>query len=473
MGLIRAALNSAGGVMADQWKEFFYCEAMGDDVLMTKGKKRTSGRSSNRKGSDNIISNGSVIAVTDGQCMLIVEQGKVVEVSAEPGEYVFDTSAEPSIFTGDLGEGLTSMFQNMGQRLSFGGEAPRDQRVYYINTREIKGNKYGTPSAVQFHVSDQKSNIEIDMPIRCFGEYSYRITNPLLFYTNVSTSGDNSDQCLREDLESQMRSELLTHLGPAFAKLSARGISYAALQGYTLDIRDALREELSQEWGGIRGIEIVQFGISSLKGDEKVEAEIREMQRENRYVRDPSLLATNLSRSHAEAEKIAAGNTAASPAMAFMNMNMAGQSGTMNTAASLYEKGMQMHAQQQAQQQAAPEGWTCSCGQTGNTGKFCSACGKPKAPPAESWTCPQCGAVVTGKFCPECGTKKPAAAVGWTCPKCGKINKGKFCSECGTKKPAGEPQYKCDKCGWEPEDPAHPPKFCPECGDPFDNGDLQ
>ena len=483
MGLIRAAAGAAGGVLADQWKEYFYCESIPADVLAVKGQKKVSGRSSNTKGSDNIISNGSVIAIADGQCMLIVEQGKVVDVCAEPGEYIYDMSTEPSIFAGDLGESIKGVFQNIGKRFTFGGEAPKDQRVYYFNTKELTGNKYGTPSPVPFRVVDQRAGIDIDIGIRCFGEYSIRLKNPLLFYTNVC--GNVSEDYKVENIAGQMKTELLTALQPAFAKISDMGIRYSALPGHTLELSEALNEQLSSKWRDLRGREIVSFGVSSVKANEEDEQMIKELQRNAAFM-DPTRAAAHLVGAQGEAMKAAAANTGAGPAMAFMGMNMAGQAGGMN-AQNLFQMGQQqqmqqqqMQMQQQQMQQAQPapapaaQGWTCSCGQSGITGNFCPNCGskKPEPKPAgDSWQC-TCGATVTGKFCPECGSPRPAPADdGWTCT-CGAVNKGKFCSECGAKKPAGVPQYKCDKCGWEPADPQHPPKFCPECGDPFDNGDI-
>ncbi len=436
MGLISAALGAATGVLADQWKEYFYCEALPNNVLAVKGRKRVSGRSSNR-GSDNIISSGSVIAVADGQCMLIVEQGKIVDVCAEPGEYIYDSSTEPSIFSGKLGEGILEVFKQIGKRFTFGGEVPKDQRVYYFNTKEITGNKYGTPSPVPFRVVDQNIGLDIDISIRCFGEYSFLLSNPLLFYTNVC--GNVSADYTKEQLEGQMKTELLTALQPAFARISEMGIRYSALPGHTTELADALNEELSAKWRDLRGMEIASIGVSSVKASEEDEAMIKEMQR-NAAFRNPNMAAAHLVGAQAAAMQAAASNTAAGPAMAFMGMNMAGQAGGAD-AASLFQMG---------QQQAAA----------------------PAAPAAGAWTCPSCGATATGKFCPECGAKKPEAAAGWTCPSCGTVNKGKFCAECGAKKPAGAIQYRCDKCGWEPEAGAKPPKFCPECGDPFDNDDI-
>ena len=468
MGLIKAIAGAAGGVMADQWKEYFYCEAMPANILATKGHKKVTGRSSNYKGDENIITNGSMIAVADGQCMLIVEQGKVVEVCAEPGEFLYDTSTEPSIFSGKLGDGIGDVFRNIGKRFTFGGEAPKDQRVYYFNTKELIGNKYGTASPVPFRVVDQRAAIDIDVGIRCFGEYSYHIANPLLFYTNVC--GNVSEDYDRSNLDSQLKTELLTALQPAFAKISEMGIRYSALPGHTVELADALNEALSAKWRDLRGIEVVSFGVSSVTANEEDEKMIKEMQRNAAFM-DPTRAAAHLAGATGDAMKTAAANPNGAVG-AFMGMGMAGgmagaQMGT------LYQQGAQAQA---AQAQAAPavQGWTCSCGQSGITGNFCPNCGskKPEPKPAgDSWKC-ACGATATGKFCPECGSPKPAVADdGWTCA-CGAVNKGKFCSACGAKKPAGVPQYKCDKCGWEPADPKHPPKFCPECGDPFDDGDI-
>ena len=423
-------------------EEALYCESLPADVLVVKGQKRASGRSSNTKGSDNVITNGSIIAVADGQCMLIVEQGRIVDVCAEPGEYTYDMSTEPSIFSGDLDESIGQVFQNIGKRFTFGGETPKDQRVYYFNTKEIMGNKYGTAKPIAFRVVDEGAAIDMEIPIRCFGEYSYRIVNPLLFYTNICSNV--TDAYRRSELDGALRTDLMTALQTAFAKISAMGIRYSMLLGHTTELTEILKEVLSSKWRDFRGIEIVAFGINSVSADEEVEKETREMQKEMRReaaYADPTRAAGALARAQAEAMKAAASNPNAGPAMAFMGMGMAGQAGGMN-AQSLYAMGQQQQAQQPAP--AAPVGWTCACGQAGNTGKFCQSCGK----------------------------SKPADSAGWTC-SCGAVNKGRFCAECGKPKPAGVPQYKCDKCGWEPADPAHPPKFCPECGDPFDDGDIR
>lgn len=438
MGLIAAGLNAVGGTLASQWKEYFYVDALPDNVLATKAAKKTKGRfGGSRFEDDNVISDGSVIAVADGQCMMIVDQGKVVDFCAEPGEYIFDLNGEPSLFYSAFdSDKAMALLKETFDRFSFGGQAGKDQRVYFFNTKEILGNKYGTPSAVPFRVVDSNIGLDVDISIRCFGEYSYRITNPMLFYLNVC--GNVEGDYTRDQIDSQLKSELLTALQPAFAKISEMGIRYSALPGHTLEIAQALNEVLSEKWANLRGVEIVSFGVNSVKASEEDEAMIKEVQR-NAVFRNTNMAAAHLVGAQAQAMQDAAKNSGGA-FTGFMGMNMA-QGGGMN-AAQLF----QMGAQQQAQ---APQ---------------------PASAPqsASAWKC-ACGATATGKFCHECGAKKPEAE-GWTCA-CGAVNKGKFCSECGAKRPSGAPLYRCDKCGWQPADPAHPPKFCPECGDPFDDQD--
>ncbi len=439
MGLIRNVLSSGASsltsVVADQYKEYFYCDALPTNVLAVKGKKKNT--KGNNKGDDNIISNGSVIAVADGQCMLIVDNGKVAEVCAEPGEFTYDASTEPSLFCGDLGDNIKKIFAQIGKRFTFGGEIPKNQRVYYFNTKEIIGNKYGTPSPVPFRVVDANIGLDMDISVRCFGEYSYRLVNPILFYTNIC--GNVNSDYTRDKIDSQLKTEVLSALQPAFAKISDMGIRYSSLPAHTMEMADALNDVLSSKWRDLRGIEIVSFGVSSVKASEEDEAMIKELQR-NAALRDPAMAAAHLAGAQATAMQNAASNSAGA-ATGFIGMGMASAAGGVD-AASLY----QMSANQKA--------------------------GAKPAAAADSWKCAACGTLATGKFCPECGAKKPADPNSWTCPTCGASNKGKFCSECGAKKPAGAPVYKCDKCGWEPEDPTKPPKFCPECGDPFDTGDI-
>ena len=401
--------------MADQWKEFFYCDAMDEQTLMTRGRKKLGGThaGSNLFGEDNIISNGSVIAVADGQCMLLVEQGKVVEFCAEPGEFRWDSSTEPSLFAGQLGDSVRETFRAIGRRFSFGGSTGKDQRVYYINTKELVGNKYGTANPVPFRVVDTNIGLDVDIAVRCFGEYSYRIVDPILFYTNVCANV--TDRFTRDRLDSQLKTELLTALQPAFAKISAMGIRYSAVPGHTAELAQALNEELSEKWRKLRGIEIVSLGISSLTASDDDEEKIKELQM-SAALRNPTMAAATLTAAQAQAMRDAAKNTAAGPAMAFMGMNMAGQAGGID-ATQLYRMG-------------AAEG---TAGQQAHNGMPQHSAGQP----GDTWTCPECGAVNTGNFCSECGTKKPAPAGAVKCPGCGKEYPAgtapKFCPECGTK----------------------------------------
>ena len=436
MGLIKAAVGALGGTLADQWREYVYCDSLPENVLAAKGKKRTSDkRSSNTKGEDNILTNGSVIAVNEGQCMIVVDQGKVVELCAEAGEFIYDTSTEPSIFYGGLGKGLLTPFKTIGKRITFGGDTGKDQRVYYFNTKEILGNKYGTANPVPFRVVDRNIGLDIDIGIRCHGEYSYRITDPMLFYTNVC--GNITSDYTRDRLDGQLKAELMTALQPAFARISAQGVRYSALPGHTMEIAQALNEVLSEQWSEKRGIAVASFGVNSVAASPEDEQMIKDLQR-SAVMRDPSMAAATLVGAQAEALKGAASNENGAM-MGFMGLGMAQQAGGMN-AQDLFRMG--------AQQQQA------------------------KAQPADGWVCPKCGAQSAGKFCAECGEKRPEDPFGWRCA-CGAFNKGKFCPECGAKKPADAKVYKCDKCGWEPEDKSNPPKFCPECGDRFDENDTQ
>ena len=428
MGLIKAGIGALGGTLADQWKEFFYCDAMEKDVLAVKGQKRISGRSSNTKASDNVISNGSGIAVADGQCMMIVEQGKVVEVCAEPGEYTFDASTEPTIFAGSLGQSILDTFKTIGKRFAYGGDTGKDQRVYYFNTKELLDNKFGTPNPVPFRVVDHKIGLDVDVSVRCSGVYSYKIADPLLFYTNVC--GNVADRYTRSELETQLKTEFISALAPAFGKLSQMEIRPNQLSNHNADIEAAMNETLSGKWGQIRGLKVVSVALNPVTLTEEDAEMIKQAQR-TAMMRDPTMAAATLVGAQADAMKAAAGNSGGAM-NGFVGMGMAMNQGGIN-AQNLFAMGQQ-------QQQAAPaaQGWKCSCGAV-NQGKFCAECGSPKT---EGW---------------KCG--------------CGAVNQGKFCPNCGAKKPAGEPLYKCDKCGWQPEDPRNPPKFCPECGDRFDEGD--
>ncbi len=469
MGLIKAGIGALGGTLADQWKEFFYCESLPNDVLMRKGEKRISGRSSNTKGNDNIISNGSGIAVADGQCMIIVEQGKIVEVCAEPGEFTYDRSTEPSIFAGSLGESIKNTFKTIGKRFTYGGDTGKDQRVYYFNTKEIIGNKFGTANPIMFEVTNKRIGMSRTVQVRCNGVYTYVISNPLLFYTRLC--GNVESEFTRDQIDDQLKVEFIDALQPALGALAEQELRPAQLPAKANELKEAMNDALKQEWIENRGISVGKIALNPITLTEADMKKINEMEDAASIGSNPFMMAGRMTNATADAMQTAAGNSAGAMT-GFMGMGMVGMGGQggFGAAQNLYNAGVQQQNQNAAQAQAGGQ-WKCSCGATAD-GKFCPECGakKPEPVQAGAWKC-KCGATAAGKFCPECGAKKPEDTDGWTCT-CGTVNKGRFCQNCGARKPAGVPQYRCDKCGWEPEKGTKPPKFCPECGDPFDDGDI-
>ena len=461
MGLIKAAKDAISTMLADQWREYFYCDSLSNDVLMVKGQKRiTEGRNSNTKGVDNIITNGSVIAVNEGQCMIIVDQGGIVDVCAEAGEFVYDHSSEPTIFYGNLGEGIKQSFANVGRRFTFGGNTAKDQRVYFFNTKEIMNNLFGTPSPIPFRVLDRNTGYDFDTAVKVNGQYSFKIADPILFYTNVCANVRDSYK--KTDLLTTLKSELLTALQPALAKISAQGVRPYEIPGFSAEICKYLAEELTQQWTELRGLEMVKMTINSADMPAEDRQRFQKWQ-DTAMLRSADMQAARQSEAMAsmiEKTNLSGGNGSggASPMEGAMNMMAMGMMGNMMNGGSIgnmmngnrQQAGMQQTAAQQGGPRmqapnagAAVLGWTCQCGHADNRGKFCT----------------------------ECGLPKPSDA-GWTC-SCGTVNQGKFCTECGSRKPEGAPLYKCDKCGWEPEDPHNPPKFCPECGDRFDDSDMR
>ena len=468
MGLIKAFVGAAEGTLADQWKEFFYCDAMDKSVMVKKGQKRTGARSSNVHGNDNIISNGSGIAVADGQCMIIVEQGKVVEVCAEPGQFTYDTSTEPSIFSGSLGDSIKATFATVGKRFTFGGDTGKDQRIYYFNTKELIDNKFGTPNPIPFRVVDSKIGLDIDVSVRCSGVYSYRISNPLLFYTNVC--GNVENEYTRDELDRQLKTEFISALQPAFGKLSELELRPNQIVTHNTDLEDAMNETLSAKWGELRGLKVVSIALGSVTLPDEDAEMIKQAQR-TAMLQNPTMAAATMVGAQADAMKAAAANE--SGAMnGFIGMGMAMNAGGGMNAQNLFAMGAQQEeARRQEEMRRQEEARQQEEARRQEAMRQQMAAAPVQQQSADSWTC-SCGYVATGKFCPECGTKRPEKPTGWVC-SCGALNKGKFCSECGAKKPTEEPLYRCDKCGWEPEDPKHPPKFCPECGDPFNDADIQ
>lgn len=425
MGLIKAITGAVGGTIADQWKEFFCCDALDKEVLAVRGRKQVSSRGANKKGNDNIITSGSGIAVADGQCMMIVEQGKIVEVCAEPGEYTYDASTEPSLFSGSLEDSIMETFRTIGKRFMYGGDPGKDQRVYYFNTKELIDNKFGTPNPIPFRVVDSKIGLDVDVSVRCSGVYSYRISNPLLFYTNVC--GNIEDEYTRREIDTQLKSEFISALQPAFGRLSDLEIRPNQIVAYNTELERAMNSALSEKWKELRGLEIVSVALNSVTLPDEDSEMIKQLQK-TAALRNPSMGAAAIIGAQAQAMQDAAKNP--NGAMSgFMGMGFVPQNGAMNVQ-NLYAMDSDRGSQNSAEE------WKCSCGKT-----------------------------CTGNFCSGCGAEKPKA-MAWTC-KCGALNKGKFCTECGGKRPDTSEKFRCSKCGWEPKDFFEHPKFCPECGEAF------
>jgi len=450
MGLIKAVLGAAGGTLADQWKEFFVCDSIPDSLLMVRGTKMITGRSSNTKGNDNVITNGSGIAVADGQCMIILENGRVVDVCAEPGKYTYRTDLSPSIFAPSDGiwNSIKATFKDIGQRLGYGGDPGKDQRVYYFNTKDIPGNLFGTPTPVPFRIVDSRLGLDLDAEVSCSGNYVFQMVDPLLFYTKLA--GNAEGEYPKSKIESTLKADLIDSLMPAFGEISEMEIRPNQLVGPGKKdiLRGAVEKALAEKWGTQKGFRLVDINITSLKIPQEYQDIIKEKQArasDIAMMSDPNAAGAALVGGQISAMNAAANNPNGA-AMGLMGMGMTMNAGGMN-AASMFAMGQQ--SQQTSQQTAPPQL-------------------QPTA--AAEWVC-ACGASNTGKFCQECGKPKPEVN-GWTC-ECGTVNKGKFCQECGKPKPAGARLYKCDKCGWEPEDPANPPKFCPNCGDIFDDNDAK
>ncbi|MBR3396380.1 MAG: SPFH domain-containing protein [Lachnospiraceae bacterium] len=403
MGLISAALGALGGSLADQWKEFFYCEALSSDVLVKKGQHVIGSRSSNKRGSDNIITNGSGIVVADGQCMIIVDNGKVVEVCAEPGEFTYDTSTEPSIFYGGLGKGILDTFKLIGKRITYGGDTGHDQRIYYFNTKELIDNKFGTANPIMFRIVDSKIGLDIDSSIRCSGVYSYKITDPLLFYTNVC--GNVTSEYTRSMIDGQLKTEFVSALQPAMAKLSELQLRPNEIPAHAEDLAAAMNEALTEKWSELRGLTVVSVALNPITIPEEDQELIKQAQRAA-MLKDPTMAAATLAGAQADAMKAAASNPNGAVA-GFMGVGMAQGIGGTN-AQSLYNIGQQQAAAAApaaaAVGAAAVGGWTCECG-TANSGNFCTNCGKPKPQPA-GWTC-ECGTANSGNFCTNCGKPRP------------------------------------------------------------------
>jgi len=429
MGFIKAALGSALGTLYDEWLEFICCESMESDVLMKKGMTRASRHSGNTDRDENIITDGSRVVVNEGQCMLAVEDGRVIDFSAEPGGYIYKTGTEPSMYSGgDLR--LKDTFAKMGKRWASGGQAMHDQRVYFVNTKEILDNKIGIGD-----IPFRDGEFNLTLMLNGFGTYTYRITDPIKFYTNLCANV--SDSYVRKALMPQLRAEMQSAMLPVLGRLSGSGIRYDQLPGITARIASELNAELKEKWIEHRGIEINTLALTSIKPDNDSIAKIRQLQESNIYAGATQMLGARIGAAQASAMEEAAGN-AGGAVTGFMGMNMAAGSG-VNANDLLHPNQPSSSGGQAATEAVEQEEWQCSC-----------------------------GARNTLRFCIECGKKKPASAETWKCA-CGHVGKGKFCGVCGAKRPH---KIICDKCGYEVENLAKPPKFCPQCGDPIDEHDI-
>lgn len=406
MGLFRVLKESLKGELASQYLDYFHCEALSEDVLVAKGIKK-----GKRGSSTDVISNGSGIVVNEGQCALIVSQGTITDVCAEPGIYTYNGSTESSVFYGDLDKSLEASFAQFGSRVAHGGIAAADQRVYYVNIKELMGNKFGTSNPLPFRVIDARTGIDFDISVRCFGTYTFRIADPILFYKNVC--GNITGEFKRAQIVNQLRDEMLHGMISAFDKIAGLGVRYSEIGMHTEELRASIMENLKETWTDNRGLELVSLNFQSIDIPPEDLARIKEIQYDAVYT-NASMLGAKLGLAQAEAMKSAAANPNGAPMMAFANMNMAGNMGAQMNLSGMLANG----------QGVAPV------------------------------------------------SSQKETSEGWSCPNCKTVNKGKFCMECGTKKPVGALLYRCDKCGWEPLNPANPPKFCPECGDPFTDSDV-
>lgn len=392
MGIVRAAIRTVTGAAADQWKEIVEPDGMGDRTVFVKGVVKRSGGG---RGSRDVISNGSVIHVYDNQFMILVDGGKVIDYTAEPGYFIVDNSSMPSMFSGQIEESLKEAFE----RFKFGGTTPVSQQVFYINLQEIKGIKFGTRTPINYF--DSFYNAELFL--RAHGTYSVRISNPLLFYAEAVPK--NAARVEIDDINDQYLAEFLEALQTSINQMSADGtrISYVASKGRELS--RYMADTLDEEWKKLRGMEILSVALASISYDEESQKLIN-MRNQGAMMGDPMIREGYLQSAAARGLE-AAGSNANGSAAGYMGMGFGMQAAgaVMGTASATNLQQMQMQQAAKAagpggQPQTAANGWTCVCG-TVNTGKFCSECGRPR-PADASWTC-SCGTVNTGKFCSECG----------------------------------------------------------------------
>ena len=486
MGLIKLVMDTAGGVISDQFLEYFYCDTIDNNTLMVKGTKVQTARGQNNKASDNIISNGSKIVINEGQCMMIVDNGAIVEVSAEAGEYVFHNNTEPSIFAGKFGESIVASFKQFGRRFTYGGETGHDQRVYYFNTKIITDNKYGTASPIPFRVIDKNISLDIEIGIRSHGEFSYTLVDPIIFYKKLA--GNVTDRYDKADLNKQLTAELVHAFQPAFTRVADQGVRYYQLTGNVDVISKETKKEL-ENWKEDYGVELDKLTLRSATASEKDQDMIKELQK-NAVFRSADMAAAHLVSAQADAMKAAASNTSTGPMMAFAGMNMANAAGGANSTALYgmaqqqqmmqnqqyggYQQGMPQQGYQQGMpQQGYQQGQPQQGYQQGMSQQGYQQQGQPQQGYPQQGMSQQGQQAQPDGFVGQVGGQTQVNATAdkeWVCT-CGQHNTTKFCSNCGSKKPESTGGFKCDKCGWTPAPGAAAPKFCPNCGDIFDEND--
>ena len=476
MGLLKAALSGAKSTMGDQWLEYIQCDDMGDGTLVQVGEKVTRKGTSNLKATDDVISEGSTISVNAGQAMIVVEDGKILDFTCEPGAYTFDKSSEPSLFCGSFGRGLVETFKQIGSRIAYGGQAHHVQRAYFVNLKEIMGNKFGSSQPMPYDDPYYKTVLYI----RYFGSYSFRVIDPLKFYTSVAGNVDR--RYTVANLIEQINNEFYTALDSSLNSLAGQGVKFSMLPSKQRELATAMNQEMAQQWNGLRGIEMVSVGINKVTPDDKSRERIEQFD-------NATMLGGNAAAMH--------GRMAAAQATAFENMgkkeggasgmDMMGMAFGMNAMGMMNNMMGQQMGQPMMAQPVQPQPMPAQAVPVRQAQPAQAVPVQPAQADVEDvdidlgdqWKCSKCGEMNGGNFCMSCGEKKPSTAPvpkapasnEWTCSNCGATCTGKFCQECGTKRNA-EKHYKCDKCGWAPADDTKPPKFCPECGDKFGDEDI-
>ena len=417
MGIIKAAINAVTGALADTWLEVIESAPMGNNDVIVPGQAvDQKGRSQNKKGGENLVSNGSIIHVLDNQFMILVDGGKIVDYTATAGYYKVDNSALPSLFNGQFGDSIKESFS----RIKYGGISSTSQRVFFLNLQEIRGIKFGTQNPVQYFDNFYES----ELFMRLHGTYSIKITDPFKFYMEViprEVITNNQKFTFAMPAIQQFNDEFVSELGTAFNQYSADGFRVSHIASKTKEMGKYMADALDEDWNQLRGFQVTSVGMQPPAYDEESQKIVTERSKmaQVSYLKDAANQQAYMAKSVGEGIS-GAGNNPGGAAIGFMGMNMAQNMGAGvmgnymqnpqygNQQQYAQPQQQQPQPQQQAPQQAAPAqgGWTCECGAV-NQGKFCSECGKAKPEAPKKRFCTNCGAELspTTKFCPECGTK--------------------------------------------------------------------